>query len=738
MNKIKNDSENNENFEKKKEEKNPKTNKFKEVNIVLNKSTIFSRLNIKEYISLKIEKIKQSPFCITFQKYFWDIIYYFLTISSIILYFLSLESCGIMSANLCTIIRGHQYYFKVIKLTITSCILASTFITILLFRCKGFKHLIYFIPIYFFYFQIYTGTNTDEHGLFNSMGFFLAMFLYVFFTQIILYIIYFILKKQFKNLIILINSFIILYLSFNLYSPSTKCIKWEYGLNNSFIDNHDKYPCKIQFPPKCILDKYTGYLDFSKIFRPNCEMKNIRNVERKWFNQAMHNMKYFDEKYNHFGYPITTQKRFGPDPKNPKHWIDEETWAQFVHNNTIIMDLYNEINYPNEPPPEVELKFNGTKGTIYQHINFNKTLSEERKKLSEKYKTLYDNVFIFFIDTLSRKHFIRKLPKTSKLIEKYMIYNTNSTEKKYSSFQFFKYHNLYPFTSKNIVPMFYGEIFNSTKETSFFLKGYKERGYVTGQAGTICSKDILMVNEMDNNYTEYINFDHENAALFCDRNYYDSGYSLISGLNCVMKRCLYGKNTFEYAFEYSELFWKSYFDNRKLFRLHLYDAHELTFEVIKYLDDYLYNFVYKFIENKYFDNTFVIFVSDHGNNFISFFRSGQDRIVEGALGTLFIIVPNDEKLYKSKIYDNLISNSQTFITPYDVHNTLLHIVYGDINNIDVTGTFIYDKVKDGPNYSFRGGSLLNYLNYSERYCESPKFNLEIASYFCKCEKNDNL
>jgi hypothetical protein len=713
MNKIKNDSENNENFEKKKEEKNPKTNKFKEVNIVLNKSTIFSRLNIKEYISLKIEKIKQSPFCITFQKYFWDIIYYFLTISSIILYFLSLESCGIMSANLCTIIRGHQYYFKVIKLTITSCILASTFITILLFRCKGFKHLIYFIPIYFFYFQIYTGTNTDEHGLFNSMGFFLAMFLYVFFTQIILYIIYFILKKQFKNLIILIDSFIILYLSFNLYSPSTKCIKWEYGLNNSFIDNHDKYPCKIQFPPKCILDKYTGYLDFSKIFRPNCEMKNIRNVERKWFNQAMHNMKYFDEKYNHFGYPITTQKRFGPDPKNPKHWIDEETWAQFVHNNTIIMDLYNEINYPNEPPPEVELKFNRTKGTIYQHINFNKTLSEERKKLSEKYKTLYDNVFIFFIDTLSRKHFIRKLPKTSKLIEKY-YHSKKDKNPKASSYQFLKYSNFRAATQNNIMPMFYGKSMKSSSGVSI-LKHLKKYGYITSGSLNQCHREVYDLQHYLDHNVKYEPFDHENFALFCDPNFSMPNYpfSYIKGIYSSFRRCLYGKDTTEYVLEFTQKFWDAYINERKYSRLSFIDAHEGTMEVVKYLDQHLFNFLNNFIEKYLNNNTTIFIVSDHGENMVSIntFFNGDDYFFEKSLGVFFLILPENSNLKINE--SNIIDNEQKFITPYDIHDTIIDIINGN-------------------EYSDNGISVFQKIDSLKRNCDSYNDDYDDKKRFCSC------
>ena len=65
-------------------------------------------------------------------------------------------------------------------------------------------------------------------------------------------------------------------------------------------------------------------------------------------------------------------------------------------------------------------------------------------------------------------------------------------------------------------------------------------------------------------------------------------------------------------------------------------------------------------------------------------------------------------------------NQQVFVTPYDIHDTMIHIAYGN------------DTV--GPNcYSKRGSSLLSYINPMERYCENPAFNLKITKNDCKCK-----
>ena len=161
-------------------------------------------------------------------------------------------------------------------------------------------------------------------------------------------------------------------------------------------------------------------------------------------------------------------------------------------------------------------------------------------------------------------------------------------------------------------------------------------------------------------------------------------------------------------------------------------------EVINYLDLPLYNFLNNFINKGYSDDSIIFIVSDHGNNMLNPFTifSTPDQRIERFLGTLFLILPNDNILYDSGIYNNLIQNQQNLITPFDIYNSFIHIAYGDIHHIDNNGTFIYDNNNDIP-YSHHGESLFNYMNKNERFCQSKKLNLThiFVENSCMCIKH---
>lgn len=80
----------------------------------------------------------------------------------------------------------------------------------------------------------------------------------------------------------------------------------------------------------------------------------------------------------------------------------------------------------------------------------------------------------------------------------------------------------------------------------------------------------------------------------------------------TVRRCLYGKDVFEYTLEYGKQFWKEYESTNKFLYLDFIDGHELTMEVIKKLDNRLPEYLDEMKEMGAFKNTAVIFMSDHG------------------------------------------------------------------------------------------------------------------------------
>ena len=690
-----------------------------------------------EKLYLKINKIKCFLFYI--KLYRWNILLFSINFISYCLYLFSLESCGFTSTNMCTDIRGMKWYYKIVGLAIISGIIQSIFISLILFKNKGYKHLLYDIPIYFLFFYIYDGTTVEEHGLYNSMIFLMIFLLSTIVLTYFLYLIYFLVKRNILTLFFILFLLLLLLIGYK-YKPYDNCENWAKSLNNS-IDNDSKdYPCKIEIPKRGVLDKLGNIVDIPRYFRTECHLNGVRKNEKNIFLDSIKGHKHFKNevtKFKKFGFPITTT------PEYFQKWLTDNSFATYVNEQIILMKFYEneeERNkkYPNVLPPEVILTFNDKDyGTISQKINFNEKISKERNLISNKTKSLFNNIFIFYLDALSNKHFNRKLPKTANFFKKYFKFNNNYSEKQFTGFEFLKFHSLNQFTVGNIYPMNYGfppggMSVHATEKGVSFVKYLKQNGFVTGSAGTICSKDSLFPDELDFPNVEYEAYDHENVALFCDRNYYDYGFSLINGINSVFHRCLYGKEGYEYAFEYAELFWNSYKNNKKFFRLHIYESHELTQELIKYADDKILNFFENFYNKGYFNDTLLLLISDHGNNFGSYYSLfktiSEDKDIEGMLPVFKIIIPNKKIIYDSGLFNNLIENQQTFITPFDVYNSIIHASCSDYKDIETKPKNHFEK---GGIYSRRGYSIFNLIDYKQRYCTNPE--LDLIPFKCVCK-----
>ena len=661
------------------------------------------------------------------KKYFFnktDLILFAANIIALISYKISLMPCE-KDPSECTIKHGLIFYIKIGIFTVISGVIYSIYIALTLFKFKYFLHYIYTLPVYIYFIFTYHGTETIDHGLYNSIGWIMVLIFLVPLIFFFLVLINLIIKQKFEIIIIIFSIILLIILVYNNLTGFS-CEDWDLGLNNTRINNDENiYPCHILFPGKnrCYLKKFEGIFDFSKIFRPSCSAENIIKNEKKVFLNSLESRFFGISKLNHFGYPITTVPgKYGFNSSK-----DLKEFQDLINHNIIKMDLYNEHNYPNQPYPEVEVFFDENDyGNIRINLTRNETLSEERKKIAKNKTSLYNNVLILYLDALSRNHFLRKIHRVAKYIEPFLIYNLNETEKKFTAFQFFKYNTLKSLTIPNIIPMFYGVNLNEPNGENI-VKYFKEQGFVTGHTGTTCGKEIFSVNSMiQSKDLDLNNWDHENIAMFCDENFFNSSYTLYKGVVSVLKRCLYGKYAFEYMIEYAKQFWNLYPDNKKFFRIHFNEGHESTMELVKYMADPFFDFVKYFFDNNLLNDTFIFILSDHGNHLPGPWAilRPQDYVIESTLGTLFFIVPNNKKLYKNGLYDIIHKNQQTFVTPYDIHNTLVHLAYGN-NNVT-------------RRYSKRGSSLLTNIEPMERYCENPKLDLNISKKDCKCKKYKNI
>jgi hypothetical protein len=474
-------------------------------------------------------------------------------------------------------------------------------------------------------------------------------------------------------------------------------------LNGIRIENNEKYDkCKIAHPKKCWINLIDGVFDVSRILKENCN--NFRGGERAELLKFL--SPYFNTTHT-FGYPITTNYT----------WLDQSHFDRFFNNvmaDMINLDKVEFSSIKDNLKPEIILKFDPiTKmGNININIIKNESLSKERNDIYNsilpKDKPKYNNILFLYIDAISRPEFLRSMKHTIKFISKYY----NSTEK--SFYQMMKYQNFIFFTQQNVNPMFFGESMFNSNGTSI-LKRIKKKGYITGHSNNICTRQLY---DIEDNYTEnvdYESFDHENIAMMCDPNYYNpvNRFTPYMGPYSIRRRCLYGRDTFEYVIEYGEKFWEAYINEHKFLRLSFQDAHEGTLEVVKYLDVKLAQFLENFDKKGYLDDTVVFFVSDHGNNMIGFYNIllVEDYVLEKTLGTWFMLLP------KSKNIDEtyLEINQQKLVTPYDIHDTLL----------DIFGYHQKDNV-----YSRKGKSIYTEINGLERNCDY--YSQDIIPLWCRC------
>ena len=125
-------------------------------------------------------------------------------------------------------------------------------------------------------------------------------------------------------------------------------------------------------------------------------------------------------------------------------------------------------------------------------------------------------------------------------------------------------------TSGNIGPMKFGlpkVPLNQARHSVF--RYFSENGYMTGFANDKCEGVQYSEWSIEERLTQnqelgiedpvsYYRFDHENMAMFCDKNYDtddDDQFDNTKGHYSIFKRCFYGQEAHLYNFQYARQFW---------------------------------------------------------------------------------------------------------------------------------------------------------------------------------------
>ena len=470
------------------------------------------------------------------------------------------------------------------------------------------------------------------------------------------HILIYLIKNNNKVLIFLYLTFLIFLFFFNFQS-NFNCKEWPKGLNNTYIENDiKKYGCEIKTPKICPYKIGNYFLDLTRLFNVKCGRSLSAREKTLKFSKSP----YVNKSTTKFGYPLTNK-----DPMCLSVPTRNSNINLYVRQN--LLDMDNKANLNKTKLPEIVVDFSKNPyGEIIINVNYNETISKERKELEKNSNSLENNIMLLFFDSVSRRNGLRQFKKTLQFIEKFMPYKGYSNKlypnENYHAFQFMKYHSFKYNTGGNYPKMFYGH--NRGEKMVRITKYLKQNGYVTAFSNDICNLDSCYLSrEMSQEEIA----DHE--YLICDVNN--------KGINSMLKRCLYDKIIVSYQLEYGNQFWRKYKNNRKFLLIVNNDGHEGTLEILKYDDEYLLKFLTKLFKENLLKETVVMILSDHGCTMPSIYHFNDAFNFEISLPMLYILSYDNKNLTYNEQYKYLYENQQKFITGYDIYNTIGHLAYGE-------------------------------------------------------------
>ena len=616
-------------------------------------------------------------------------LFYCLFASSVWLYILSLEGCDKDDLDYCLVDDKISNYVEAgIKLLVCCGIFSLVLLIQIVLKLTKVNYIIIIVP-YLILFKMFKGIDLRNHGTYNTIGFCIAVpFLYLLF-----YIIYYMLNsfwtKKFTRGTFIFSIFAILFI---FYYYNTNCNNFYKGIGGVDLENDPKTDkCYFIRPKYCSMKFIDPFFDMSKL---KGECTGRWNTKKRFMKHLDRRLGYI----NHFYYP---RLEFAPE---------YETYTEKIFNY-----VFEHIDGVKENPAEAEkaevfLDFENDIGKIRINLKRNETLVQERQALAEKNEVKFDNVYVFFIDAISRNHFIKRMKKLKNAFEQ-MLYSKkvkneekieDNRYKRFNTYQFIKYQNLQGTTPNNMFPLFYGVPLLDKSGVSV-NKYFKEKGFITAFTVNSCYRELYHINPT---ITKPTPFDHENIAMFCDTNLIDPDmyWAYEQGENSIFRRCLYGKDSHDYMFEYMTQFLEAYKDQRKYMRMAFMDGHEATMQVIKYLDDPLNDFL-NLIFDKYSNNkTAIIFLSDHGGKLPGpyYVLFVEEFIFESELSFLYLILPENNTKYDKNI---VLKNEKRFLSDYDVYHTILD--YINVDESEFTGA----RKKYGQ-------SLLTEIDGMKRDCET--------------------
>mmetsp|Transcript_20175 Transcript_20175/g.37607 ORF Transcript_20175/g.37607 Transcript_20175/m.37607 type:complete len:828 (-) Transcript_20175:1181-3664(-) len=337
------------------------------------------------------------------------------------------------------------------------------------------------------------------------------------------------------------------------------------------------------------------------------------------------------------------------------------------------------------------------------------------------------SILMLTIDSASRRHFFRKLPKT--------VAYLNELQSRYSVTDF-KIHNVIGDNSAfNQIPLFTGsQMIRKTRregdEVSYYngdalnkslYKYMKEMGYATLMALEFCHPYFI----------EYLgrkpDFDHLMGNFWCGAHKF-SGYhfeKMSSG-----QRCIGAEFSHSYLLNYLKEFTINYQEVNQFMYAHITTGHEASGRQIQTLDDDLVEFLQDYLEIASSLNieVAILLQGDHGMRYGAWYTEAA-AFQEHRLPAFFMIMTQSLVNRLPNAHDVLMHNSERLVSKLDMHLTVKTLAYAayttKLSRHSQSYRWKYNDKKVSSSVSLFTEKIPN-----TRTCSS----IHVPAYWCSCHK----
>ncbi|OMJ93836.1 hypothetical protein SteCoe_3163 [Stentor coeruleus] len=324
-------------------------------------------------------------------------------------------------------------------------------------------------------------------------------------------------------------------------------------------------------------------------------------------------------------------------------------------------------------------------------------------------------VINLFIDSVSRRTFYRKLPKTLELLQeinggKFSVYDFKLS----STIDDNTLPNMFPFwAGEKLVNMTYEVKEENSKKYVDLIEDksiwhfLKERGWMT-----------MFSTEFCNDYLVYglgkkPNVDHHMARFWC------GAKTLLKFSDLQMtQRCFGRKSSQHYLFNTSLQYVNMYQGLNKWAYINCLTAHEDSGTHINTLDIELVDFLKQLINTK--DDLVIFLAADHGMRYGEWFKL-ENGSQEHHLPSFFLIVSKSIASELPLSDDILIHNTKRLVSKFEFRKTVEHL-----SMLPYDKNYLQDSPK--PIKANEPKSLLLHKISDEKHCEDDMINAE----FCPC------